>query len=118
MDRKMTGQLGEQLAEEFLKKAGHKLIEKNYLKRSGEIDLIVVDTHLNELVFVEVKTRQSKAFGSPEEAVTESKLAKLEKTAENWLEEHPENEISWRIDIVAILLKKSPEFTHFKNVSL
>lgn len=117
MDRKKTGKLGEELAEAFLLKKGYEIIGKNYLKRSGEIDLIAWDKKEDELVFVEVKTRRNKAFGSPEEAVTLDKLAKMEKTAESWLEENRENS-PWRIDIVAILIKEKPEFTHFKNVSL
>ncbi len=118
MDKQALGQWGEQEAEKYLLKQGYEILKRNYQKREGEIDLITKDKHMNEIVFVEVKTRRSKTFGEPEEAVTPQKVEKLQKTALNWLESHPETQLGWRIDVIAITQLSKMEITHFKNITL
>ena len=105
------------MVEEYLIEKGYRIVEKNYQKRSGEIDLIANDPD-KELVFIEVKTRRSKRFGKPEEAVDKNKLAKIEKTAEQWIEENNISNQSCRIDIIALELGPEKKITHLKNVSL
>ena len=72
---KKIGNLGEEFAKDFYLKKGYDFIDKNWQKKYGEIDLICQKD--NEIVFVEVKTRTSLAFGYGEEAVTFSKKNKL-----------------------------------------
>ena len=70
-----VGKFGEDLALIYLKRQGYKIIERNFRIRGGEIDIIAQDN--NTLVYIEVKTRTSHAFGLPEESPSRiSKLAK------------------------------------------
>jgi len=122
--RKNLGQHGEGIIENYLKTNGYQLIERNYRKRFGEIDLIFKDPNQNEIVFVEVKTRKSNRFGPPEEAVTPEKIRKIEKTAQMWLEENKSVDILWRIDIIALKINeknnayRNTNITHMKNVTI
>jgi len=113
-----VGKQGETMAERYLKEKGYSILAKNFLKRSGEIDLIAKDPQNQELVFVEVKTRRSNTFGYPEEAVTQKKLDKIEQTALQWLEEKDFSDHHWRIDVIAVELQKNKKITHLKNISL
>ena len=68
MKRRDTGRLGEKIARDFLEKRGYIIIEKNFRTSAGEIDLIARKGEY--LVFIEVRTKKSLSFGSPEESVT------------------------------------------------
>lgn len=114
---KSVGQIGEDLAAEFLKKQKYKIIERNYRIRGGEIDIIAVDH--NTLVYVEVKTRTSHRFGLPIESVTPSKLNFLIRAAKFYRNNRshlklPEAE---RIDVIAVDFTggEKPEISHTKN---
>lgn len=112
-----TGKWGEELALAFLQQKGFRLLEKNYRTSSGEIDLIFFKNE--ELVFVEVKTRRSRNFGSPEEAVDDDKLEHLEFAVEAYLGQHPELEDTWRLDVISIVGlpgEAEPEIEWFENV--
>lgn len=100
---------GEDIAAKFLKEKGYKIIERNFRKGYGEIDIIAI--HKNILVFIEVKTRTSNKFGTPFEAITYFKLKTLVKTAEFYKVLNPKLPESMRIDAVSILLD------NFGNVS-
>jgi len=118
MDKKLFGREGESLATEFLKKKGYRIVETNYLKRSGEIDIIAFDPKYSEYVFTEVKTRSNRSFGYPEEAVDEEKFQKIAATAERWLSDKNLDDSEWRIDIIGIEWNgKEPEIEHIENVS-
>ncbi len=116
MYKKELGNKGEQIASDYLKKIGYKILERNFRKRTGEIDIIAEDPEMKECVFIEVKTRKSKAFGYPEEAVDNRKLKKLIATANLWLEDKEEQ--MWRIDVIAIEIDTyTPKITHIKNIT-
>lgn len=99
---KKFGDLGESIATDLLVKKGYKIIAKNFRSKFGEIDIVANcgDT----LVFVEVKTRWSRKFGKPEEAVIPRKLYRIKKAAEYYclLNNVDLNNIKARIDVVAI----------------
>lgn len=117
MDKKTFGQLGEKKAEAFLMEKGYEILDRNFLKRSGEIDLIVFDPFEQEYVFVEVKTRKSNLYGYPEEFVDDEKLEKISSTAEIWLDLNGKAEANWRIDIIAISKQGfNFEIHHLENV--
>lgn len=99
-NRQSRGKEGEDLAASHLKSLGYKILERNFKKRYGEIDIIAQDE--DTLVFVEVKTRWSKRFGPPEEAVTPWKLKSIIRTAQYYKMLHPELPESLRIDVVAV----------------
>lgn len=96
---KDSGDIGEKYAEEILKSKGYKIIGKNFRSKFGEIDIVAQDG--DELVFVEVKTRWSKRYGKPEEAVTKRKLNRLKKTIEYYLLLNKAVK-RYRIEVVAI----------------
>ncbi len=100
MKRQATGKLGEKIAAEFLKKNGYEILEKNYRCSDGEIDIIA--KYQNILVFIEVRTRSSRRFGTPEESITPHKKEKLRILAERYYQEHQGLPANWRIDVVAI----------------
>lgn len=93
------GEKGEGLAERFLKKKGYKIIERNFKTRIGEIDLIADDS--GTLVFIEVKTRESIAYGKPFEAVNYLKKRKIANVALLYLKRLKEVP-PCRFDVVSI----------------
>jgi putative endonuclease len=105
MKRKELGDVGEKLARDFLKKKGYKVRETNFRCREGEIDIIAQKKDC--LVFVEVRTRTSSGFGSPEESVTYAKKDKLIASTLNYLNSHKNLPQSWRIDFVAVELDQN-----------
>jgi putative endonuclease len=107
--------LGEDLACEYLKNNGYKIIERNFTARQGEIDIIALDK--DELVFIEVKTRTSIKYGKPAEAVDSKKQKHLTKTAEYYLySRNLENEFV-RIDIIEIYIYNNKyKINHIKQI--
>ncbi len=102
MKRKDTGALGEKLARDFLKKRGYHILETNYRYPEGEVDIVA--RHKDCLVFVEVRTKRSLEFGSPEESITKTKMEKLRVAAARYRQTHDNLPPTWRIDVVAIEL--------------
>ena len=80
---KETGDRGEALAAEWLRRQGYRILERNFACRSGEIDIIAEKDC--RIVFVEVKYRKTERFGSPLEAVPPAKQEKILKTAMYYL---------------------------------
>lgn len=111
------GKKGEDIAVEYLKKKGYKILERNFRKGYGEIDIIC--TKSNVLVFVEVKTRTSDQFGTPLEAITSWKLKPLINTARYYSVLHPELPQELRIDAISVVLNAfgQPTIEHVKNIS-
>ena len=84
--RQGLGRTGERLAAEKLQNQGYRILERNFRCSYGEIDLVAED--VNDLIFVEVKTRRGSAYGLPEEAVTLRKRRKLTQVASYYLDLH------------------------------
>lgn len=95
-----AGRLGEDAAVKLLQKEGYKILDRNFRSRMGEIDIVARDG--STLVFVEVKTRWSKRFGYPEEAVTPRKLWAIGRTGEYYKLTRPNTPDLLRIDVVAV----------------
>ena len=100
MRQKSLGNLGENLALKHLKSKGYRILTRNFSSKFGEIDIIAI--HENDLVFIEVKTRFSQAFGPPEEAITPWKIRRIIKTGQYFKLLHPELPDSLRLDAVVI----------------
>ena len=96
------GKWGEDTAVRFLKNKGYLVLETNYRCRWGEIDIVAVEE--GQLVFVEVRTRRGNEFGTPEESITPAKSRRLMVTAQIYLKEHGQEELDWRVDVIAIHL--------------
>jgi putative endonuclease len=99
--RLALGAAGEAQAAAWYEANGYEVVARNWRCRDGEIDLIV--RRQRTIVFCEVKTRSSTAFGTPAEAVTRAKRDKLRHLAARWLDESPIRATSIRFDVVAIL---------------
>jgi putative endonuclease len=102
MQKKELGKKGEEVAVRFLKKSGYRIIQTNYACKMGEMDVIAKEK--DTLVFIEVKTRTSTLFGSPQLAVNISKQKQISKVALNFLKEKQLEDVKARFDVVAILL--------------
>jgi len=99
--RAATGKQAEASACEYLQAQGLTLVERNYLCKRGEIDLIMQDKHTT--VFVEVRYRRNDRFGSSAESVDWRKQTKLLATAEHYLQQHPKAaQNDCRFDVVAL----------------
>ena len=112
------GVLGEELACKYLVRKGYKIIERNFRKKYQEIDIIA--THGSTLVFIEVKTRRSNAFGSAVESVTPWKLRHLVRLSEYYKQLHPKLPDDMRIDLLAVTLTSSngiETIEHLENIS-
>jgi putative endonuclease len=107
MEKKELGKKGEELALGFLKRSGYRIIEKNYICRIGEMDIIAKEK--DTLVFIEVKTRTSRMFGPPQLAVNPSKQRQLSKVALNYLKEKQLEDVKARFDVMAIVLEQKGE---------
>ncbi len=111
---KELGAWGEKLAAEYLKEKGYKVLKQNFRTRYGELDLICEKG--DTIVFVEVKTRRSTYFGSPEEAVTPRKMGNIKKTAILYLKTSPRFYPEISFDVISILLEDGrSKISHIKN---
>ena len=104
MKRRDTGLLGEQIASDFLAERGYHILKTNYRCPHGEIDIIA--RHQDYLVFIEVRTRRSLKFGSPEESITAAKKQRLIATAWHYHQSLDSPPPLWRIDTVVIELNQ------------
>ena len=100
--RMATGGYGEACAARYLAGIGMVVLDRNWRCEIGEIDLVLRDGEV--LVFCEVKTRASAAFGSPLEAVTPAKVARLRRLAARWVTEHAVRCSELRLDLVGVQL--------------
>ena len=140
-EKQNTGKLGEDIAVKYLEKHGYKIIDRNYRKPWGEIDIIALENgsvmfgnvsvisgknklpqQLPQLVFVEVKAQNKLFEWRPEENITFHKKRQLSRIIATYLKANkiPEEQ-DWRIDIVAIKLDfktKNAQIEHIKNVML
>jgi len=114
MKRRDTGMLGEKLACEFLGKNGYDIVETNYRCTEGEIDIIA--RREDVLVFVEVRTKTSRQFGSPEESITGRKRERLRAVAEHYGQERDNLPGSWRIDVMAIQLDRNNRVKRLQHI--
>ena len=104
MSRREIGILGEKLAAEFLQRRGYQIVETNYRCPEGEVD--IVTRYGDFLVFVEVRTKRSKQFGSPEESITPVKKERLRLVASRYRDEHDDLPEQWRIDVVVVEMSR------------
>ncbi len=98
--RQALGRTGEATARDYLARRGVRIVAENYACAAGEIDL--VGREGDTLVFIEVKTRTSRAFGAPQLAVHWRKQRQIVKAAQWFLAEHRLGEVACRFDVLAI----------------
>lgn len=120
------GKHGENVACEYLVSKKYKIIERNFQRPWGEIDIVARDRR-GVLVFVEVKTMRENPALKPEDNLTKSKLKKLQKTALLYTGTNPKHlwgSVGWRIDLVAITMNNNltnmssnETIHHYENIA-
>ena len=114
---KQLGKTGESIAIKYLIKKKYTIIDKNYRNALGEIDIIA--KFKEEIIFIEVKTRKSRRYGYPEEAVNISKQKKIIKTASWYIARKGFKGNNFRFDVILIDFysdkSKKEKIKHIKN---
>ena len=111
MNNREKGSRYEEAAASFFIQQGYEILERNYRRKTGEIDLIAKDG--NVYVFAEVKFRKRQKKGFPEEAVNITKQERIYRTAQWYLKEHGLSfNLPCRFDVISIL---DDQVTHIKN---
>ncbi len=113
---KEVGRRGEEMAEEYLRDKGYKIIDRNNSTKWGELDLIATKNHI--LIFVEVKLKQTEDFGTPEEMIGTRKLSQVKRTSEMYLLNNPD--IAKQFDkyqIDAVCIVDNDRITHYENLT-
>lgn len=95
-----VGAYGERVATRHLQESGLVVLDRNWRSADGELDIVARDGHT--LVFCEVKTRRSAAYGSPAEAVVAAKVARLRRLAAQWIAATGVHARAVRFDVVSV----------------
>ena len=101
LSKRARGAFGERLAATAYRRRGAEVLDRNWRTRTGEIDLIVREGGI--YVFCEVKTRRSRRYGSPLEAITPEKAARIRRLAGEWLRAHRLRGVETRFDVASIV---------------
>jgi Holliday junction resolvase-like predicted endonuclease len=121
-NNKIIGQYGEDIAARFLEKRGFQVLDRNYLKKWGEIDIVARKT--NKIHFIEVKSVSyetkdlldsivSRGTWKPEDNVHPYKVRKLNRAIESWLHEK-HCELDWQIDVIAVKMVVREKYASVK----
>ena len=112
---KALGRRGEDLAHRFLQRAGIIVVTRNYRMASGAGEVDLIGWEGDTLVFVEVKSRQTDEYGTPDRAIGSEKQFSLVRAAREYAR-HAEVPLERaRFDIVTVVFSKPPEITHFRD---
>lgn len=119
---KQIGDIGEGIAEKYLKRHKYQVFDKNFRTRSGELDLIAFDPlDRNLIVFIEVKTKISSKYGGPIQNLTRDKVYKMWKTAWFYIKSKKLNKDIFRLDLITVKidkLNKTAKIKHLKAIGL
>lgn len=114
--RQEIGKWGENLACRYIEENKYKIIERNFLCRQGEIDIIAKDINSNELVFIEVKTRSNFKYGNPAASVNKPKQKHMKQAIKYYLYKNRIESIAIRIDVIEVYIVQSCKINHIKQV--
>jgi len=123
MNTRLIGNQGEDLAVSYLIKNNYKIVERNFRRKWGEIDIVAKDKKTKELVFIEVKTKKIgySSTPRPEEMLTKRKIHHLQRVFLSYLASLKKSSIPWRFDFIAVEIDKQfslPTIRHYKNLFL
>lgn len=104
------GETGEQYVANYLTTNGNQILSRNWRIREGELDIVAIDQD-GLIIFVEVKTRTSIAFGDPLESIDQKKLFRIQKLALAWLATNFRLGSSYRIDSAGVIISRAGEIT-------
>jgi putative endonuclease len=126
--RNQVGAYGEKIAENYLKKLNFSILDTNYLKKWGEIDIVAQETQgsIKRVHFVEVKTvsyetkaalQKAISYGTwrPEENVHFAKIQRLNRAIESWLTEK-QYDGDWQIDVIAVRIVTHEKYASVKFI--
>ena len=127
-EKNKVGAYGEEIAVKYLKRLGHVVVDTNYLKKWGEIDVVSRETLNNKTIlhFVEVKTvsyetkdllQKAVSYGTwrPEENVHAKKIQRMCRTIESWLMEHGYSG-DWQIDVISVRIVPREKYATVKYI--
>ena len=113
-DNISSGKISEEQASKFLESQGYRILFRNYKAQGSEIDIIAREK--DTICFIEVKSRRSERFGSPQEAVTLAKQQKIARAASMFLQGNDLQNKSCRFDVVAVIRQNGEEkFSLFRD---
>jgi putative endonuclease len=98
----VLGELGERIAERWLRKRGWRVVQRRF--RSGHRDIDLVVEQEGVVAFVEVKARRGDRFGDPVEAVNWRKQRELGRSARVWIDRHGRASDAYRFDVIGVLV--------------
>ena len=101
MNRRALGASGEELVATWYETQGYRVVARNWRNSTGELDIVAARGPL--VVFCEVKTRSSDAFGLPAEAITRTKQLRLRRLGAQWLEAAAHHAAEIRFDVASVL---------------
>lgn len=111
---KNTGKIGEEEVCRYLIKSDYEILQRNFLCKSGEIDIIAIDR--DEYVFIEVKTRTSKGYGTPAESVDNNKQMHLINATRYFVYKNSLENKNIRFDVIEVYINKNIKLiNHIKN---
>lgn len=113
MNNKTIGNLGENLAKNYLIENNYKILETNFRTRIGEIDIIAKKDEI--IAFIEVKSRNSSKYGKPLEAITHRKMQKIIKVAQNYIVYKNRGDNQYRFDVIEVFLNKNEKINHIED---
>lgn len=107
------GAKGEKTALQFLCRNGYKIITRNFSCKLGEIDIIARQGKTT--VFIEVKTRSSCEYGTPQDAINPKKIKHLQRSAQFYIKNYAHPEDNFRFDVVSIIYGNTTKIDLIKN---
>lgn len=124
LNNKLTGNLGEEIGTKYLNNKGFEILNRNYLKKWGEIDIVTRRTGIVHFVEVKTVSYETKAYlkeavsrgtWRPEENVHATKLKRLSRAIESWLMEN-NYEGDWQIDVLAVRVVPRDKYAQVKYI--
>jgi putative endonuclease len=110
-----TGRAGEAAARSHVTQIlGYEIAETNFRTREGEIDIVAQDCDV--VVFIEVKTRTNRKFGSAVEQISQAKAQRLQATAQRYLAENSLDNADWRIDLLSVEMSRSGRVFRIEHI--
>ncbi len=117
MNKVNLGRFGEFIACKYLQQNNYKIIKQNFFYYGGEIDIIAFDNETKELVFFEIKTRSSKAYGFPSDAIDKNKVKRIRKGIEYYIHKNKINKLGIRADAIEIFKYNGKNYlNHIKQI--
>lgn len=116
MGSTLLGAQGEQLACDYLERAGFHIVARNWRCNIGEVDVVAREG--KRWAVIEVKTRSGYGYGHPFESITQSKIARLRRLACRWAQENAVSLATLRLDAVAVttLPDQPAVFEHLRDI--